>query len=101
MDIIFQMKDVVKTYKGYPAINHADMTIKRGDIYGFVGENGAGKSTVIRLICGLITQTSGLYQLFGVDSKDKKLQFKREGKVYKINPYEMVNNHGKYYLGCN
>ena len=54
------------------------MNIKRGDIYGFVGENGAGKSTVIRLICGLITQTSGSYELFGVDSKDKNLHLERK-----------------------
>ena len=78
MEIVFQMKDVVKTYKGYNAIDGACMTIKRGDIYGFVGENGAGKSTVIRLICGLITQTDGSYQLFGVDSKDKNLHVQRK-----------------------
>ena len=78
MEIVFQMKDVVKTYKGYNAIDGACMTIKRGDIYGFVGENGAGKSTVIRLICGLITQTSGSYELFGVDSKDKSVCLQRK-----------------------
>ena len=78
MEVIFQMKEVVKTYKGYNAIDGACMTIKRGDIYGFVGENGAGKSTVIRLICGLITQTSGSYELFGIDSKDKNLHLQRK-----------------------
>jgi ABC-2 type transport system ATP-binding protein len=44
------------------------MNIQKGDIYGFVGENGSGKTTVIRLITGLISQTSGSYELFGVSS---------------------------------
>ena len=78
MEIIFQMKDIVKDYRGHHAIDNSSMTIKRGDIYGFVGENGAGKSTVIRLICGLITQTSGSYELFGVDSKENVLHIVRK-----------------------
>lgn len=38
---------------------------------------------------------------YGAYSKDKKLKLRKDGKVYKINPYYMVNNHGKYYLVCN
>ena len=78
METIFQMKDVVKDYKGNLAINNGCMTIKKGDIYGFVGENGAGKSTVIRLICGLISPTSGSYELFGVNNKSKELHLARK-----------------------
>ncbi len=78
METIFQMKDVVKDYKGHFAINNSCMTIKKGDVYGFVGENGAGKSTVIRLICGLISPTSGSYELFGVNNKSKELHLARK-----------------------
>lgn len=38
---------------------------------------------------------------YGAYNKDKKLSFRNDGKLYKINPYYMVNNHGKYYLVCN
>ena len=78
MEILFQMKGIVKSYQGHHAIDNSSMTIRRGDIYGFVGENGAGKSTVIRLICGLITPTKGTYQLFGVDNKSKDLHLARK-----------------------
>ena len=48
-----------KKYKRYMAVNGVNMNIERGDIYGFVGENGSGKTTVIRLITGLIFPYSG------------------------------------------
>ena len=47
------------------------MNIEQGDIYGFVGENGSGKTTVIRLITGLIYPYSGDFKLFGVDNNSK------------------------------
>lgn len=78
MDYIFQMTNIVKSYKGRNAIDYSDMKIKKGDIYGFIGENGAGKTTVIRLICGLITQKSGSYELFGIKDKDKKIHLERK-----------------------
>lgn len=77
MDYVFQMYDVVKNYKGKNAINHSDMNIKKGEIYGFIGENGAGKTTVIRLISGLITQTSGAYELFETKHDDPKIHLQR------------------------
>lgn len=50
------------------AVDGVDMHIERGDIYGFVGENGSGKTTVIRLITGLIFPHSGSFSLFGVEN---------------------------------
>lgn len=47
------------------------MTIRKGDIYGFIGKNGAGKTTLIRLITGLIHKTNGEIELFGGSSESE------------------------------
>ena len=49
------------------------MNIDKGDIYGFVGENGSGKTTIIRIITGLIFPNSGSFKLYGVDNNDPKI----------------------------
>lgn len=68
MEYIFKSENLVKTYKKHKALNGVTMNIKRGDIYGFVGENGSGKTTIIRVITGLIFPDSGTFELFGVPS---------------------------------
>ena len=62
-----------KRYKKQVAVNGVNMHIDKGDIYGFVGENGSGKTTVIRLITGLIFPHSGSFELFGVDNRSNKI----------------------------
>lgn len=69
MGSVLSTSALSKCYKKYFAVNHVDMHIDRGDIYGFVGENGSGKTTVIRLITGLIFPHSGSFSLFGVDNR--------------------------------
>ena len=55
-----------KLYKGHYAVKDVSMHIEKGDIYGFVGENGAGKTTVIRLITGLAAPSEGEYELYDI-----------------------------------
>lgn len=62
---------ITKKYGNQLALNNFSMTINKGDIYGFVGENGSGKTTIIRILTGLVHPTSGEYSLFGVNGKDK------------------------------
>jgi ABC-2 type transport system ATP-binding protein len=54
-----------KKYGVKMAVNHFDMQVSQGEIYGFVGRNGAGKSTVMKMISGLIYPTEGEIQVFG------------------------------------
>lgn len=54
-----------KTYGKKLAVNHLEMTVPEGAIYGFIGQNGAGKSTTQKLICGLTPPTAGSIQLYG------------------------------------
>ena len=64
---------ISKKYKNRFAVRETDMNISEGDIYGFVGENGSGKTTVIRLVTGLIFENSGSFELFGVSSKSPEI----------------------------
>jgi len=61
--IILQTNNLCKDYQETRALIDVNMTIKKGEIYGFVGENGAGKSTLIRVITGLANVSSGEYTL--------------------------------------
>ena len=77
MEYVLQAHELVKSYRGARVLNGVSMNIKRGDIYGFVGENGSGKTTVIRLITGLIYADSGEFSLFGVKSSDPAIRAAR------------------------
>lgn len=83
MDYILRTFGISKKYKKHLAVNDANMTICRGDIYGFVGENGSGKTTIIRLITGLIFPLSGSFELFGIanSSPDIKTARRKIGAV--------------------
>lgn len=67
---VVEINNLCKTYKDTKAVAHVNMTIKKGDIYGFIGRNGAGKSTTLKMIVGLIFSTSGQIKLFG-ESRNK------------------------------
>lgn len=64
-DIVLRTNNLTKKYGDQAAVNNVSMTIKKGEIYGFIGQNGAGKTTMIRMITGLIHETSGELELFG------------------------------------
>lgn len=65
MEYILKTNGVSKKYKNRWVLRDVNMSIQRGDIYGFVGENGSGKTTIIRLITGLIFPNEGSFELFG------------------------------------
>ena len=65
-----EIKNLCKNFKEKQAVCGLDMTVPVGAIYGFIGENGSGKSTTEKMICGLIHPTSGSIQLFGKDYMD-------------------------------
>lgn len=69
MSYVLQTFDVSKRYKNRTVLNHVNMKVEKGDIYGFVGENGSGKTTIIRLITGLIHPNSGSFSLFGISNQ--------------------------------
>ena len=64
-ELILKTYNLTKKYGNQIVVDNVNMTIKKGDIYGFIGQNGAGKTTLIRLITGLIHKSNGDIELFG------------------------------------
>ena len=75
---VLETKGLTKKYGEHLAVDHVNMHIEKGDIYGFVGENGAGKTTIIRLITGLASATEGNFELFGVDNNSKEISLAKK-----------------------
>ena len=65
-----EIRGLTKSFHGLHAVNHLDMTVPVGAIYGFIGENGSGKSTTEKLICGHLVPNYGEIKLFGRDYTD-------------------------------
>lgn len=81
-EYILRTINLSKKYKDKLIVDNVNMNIRRGDIYGFIGENGAGKTSVIRLITGLVKITSGNIILFNSDREENiKTQRKRIGSL--------------------
>lgn len=70
MDNAIEIKNLSKSFRGMYAVNGLNMTVPVGAIYGFIGENGSGKSTTQKLICGHLVKDCGEIKLFGKDYTD-------------------------------
>ena len=67
---VIQTMGLSKRYKDNWAVDHLDLRVEQGDIYGFIGRNGAGKSTTLKLLCGLARPTQGETLIFGKPIRD-------------------------------
>ncbi|HLU94251.1 MAG TPA: ATP-binding cassette domain-containing protein, partial [Membranihabitans sp.] len=56
---IIEVKNLSKKFGGFTAVDQISFTVNKGEIFGFLGANGAGKTTAIRMLCGLMKPTSG------------------------------------------
>jgi len=70
------LKDVVKRFGNFVAVDHISLEISSGEIFGFLGPNGAGKSTTIRMLCGLLRPSSGQGWVNGLDIITQSEQIK-------------------------
>lgn len=81
-NLAVKVSDVVKTFDGKEVIEGCNMTVHSGTIYGFLGANGAGKTTVFKLLLGLLTPTAGNIEIFGFDhTKNKNEILKNVGSI--------------------
>ena len=65
--ILISMRDIVKTFPGVVALDHAQLTLRKGEIHALMGENGAGKSTIIKCLTGVYERDSGEVYMEGVE----------------------------------
>lgn len=70
-EVILKTYKITKKYGDQVVVNNINMTIKKGEIYGFIGQNGAGKTTLIRLITGLIHKSAGEIELLGASGENE------------------------------
>ncbi|HBS43873.1 MAG TPA: export ABC transporter ATP-binding protein, partial [Paenibacillus sp.] len=71
------LTDVVKRYEGKLTVDHVNLTIEEGEIFGLLGPNGAGKSTTISMICGLLKIDGGDIIIDGLPVSSKSLEVKK------------------------
>ena len=69
--VVLKTYNITKKYGEQLAVDNVNMTIKKGDIYGFIGQNGACKTTLIRLITGLIHKSGGEIELLGANEENE------------------------------
>jgi len=66
-DLAIDVKGLRKTFGDFVAVNSIDLSVKRGEIFGFLGPNGSGKTTTIRMLCGTIDTSGGCAKIMGYD----------------------------------
>jgi ABC-2 type transport system ATP-binding protein len=67
IEYAIEVKDLTRKFGSFTAVDNVNFTAKKGEIFGFLGANGAGKSTTIRMLCGLLEPTSGTASVGGYD----------------------------------
>jgi ABC-2 type transport system ATP-binding protein len=66
-DSVVEVRDLVRRFGKFVAVNHVSFSVKRGEIFGLLGPNGAGKTTTFRMLCGLLPASEGTLKVAGVD----------------------------------
>ncbi len=74
MEYALRTDGITKIYGNHAVVDHVSMNVRRGDIYGFIGKNGAGKTTFMRVVSGLAAKASGNMELFGSQDLEKQRQ---------------------------
>ncbi|MFC0219849.1 ATP-binding cassette domain-containing protein [Pseudochelatococcus lubricantis] len=68
-EAVIRARELTRKFGDFTATDHVTFDVRRGEIFGLLGPNGAGKSTTFRMMCGLLTPTSGEAQVMGIDLK--------------------------------
>jgi len=97
------VRDLTRRFGQFVAVDHVSFDVREGEIFGFLGSNGAGKSTAIRMMCGLLRPTSGSAVVGGVDvTRDPEGVKRRIGYMsQKFSLYELltVGQNIRFYGG--
>ena len=77
-DLVIDVRGLSKSFGGRPVVRDVDIQVRRGEICGFLGPNGSGKNTTIRMLCGLLTPDEGEGTCLGYDIRREAPRIKRE-----------------------
>ncbi|WP_099192570.1 ABC transporter ATP-binding protein [Tepidibacter mesophilus] len=76
-NLVIDVKNISKLFKEFKAVDNISLQIKKGKIYGLLGPNGCGKSTTIRMLCGVITPSDGSGSVLGLDVVNESEKIKQ------------------------
>ena len=76
-ETIIDLVDLTKMYGSFTAVDHLNLSIRKGEVFGLLGPNGAGKSTTILMMLGLTEPTSGSVHICGINSTKKPIEVKK------------------------
>lgn len=93
-EYVLRTKDLTKAFGQHKAVNNVSMTVCKGDIYGFIGKNGAGKTTFMKMIAGLSNPTRGMIELFG--KKDEHREKRKSTDIFGKTEVELQRKR----IGC-
>jgi len=77
VDVVIDVHGLTKSFDGHTVVRNLSMQVRRGTIYGFLGPNGSGKTTTIRMLCGLLTPDAGNGTCLGFDIRKETEKIKR------------------------
>src|SRR5271157_6012072 len=89
MEPIIETRDLTRRFGAITAVDHLNLTVPRGEIFGLVGPDGAGKTTTLRMLCGLMDPTEGSARVAGFDTA-------RESQAVKDQIGYMAQRFGLY-----
>ena len=89
MNTCIEVKELTKSYNGRTVVDKISFCVEKGEVFGLLGHNGAGKSTIIDLLLGLKKPDCGTGTIFGLDpAKNRRAVFKRVGVQLQNTQYQ-------------
>ena len=86
MEKIIEVKNLTKTFKDVKAVDEISFDVYQGELFGFLGVNGAGKSTTINMLSTMYEQNQGIIRVCGMDNKKSKSEIRKKiGVVFQNN----------------
>jgi ABC-2 type transport system ATP-binding protein len=77
-DLVIDVQGITKRFGNRTVVNNIPMQVRRGEIYGFLGPNGSGKTTFLRMLCGLLKPDAGSGQCLGFDFRTQSSEIKKQ-----------------------
>src|ERR1700678_4726171 len=99
MQISLDLRNVSKRYSGIPAVDNVSFSARAGEVTGYLGANGSGKSTTMKMITGLIERDSGEILFEGKPIEENIMTYKRRMGYVPEEPYLYTHLSGFEYLG--